>query len=69
MQQGFDLYADIWSLGCTVFEMLTGYPPFYENNDSQWTIMHKIAGTTALPYLPDEKYSEEARDFVYSCMR
>lgn len=74
-QNGIDFYSDIWSFGATVYEMLVGYPPFFDTKGNQFKIMHKIAATKILPVFPqvenegEIEISEIAKDFVYSCMR
>ena len=33
-QQGYDETVDWWSVGCILFEMLVGYPPFFSDEPS-----------------------------------
>jgi len=56
--------ADIWSLGCTVYEMCTGNPPWKEFNPL--AAMNHIAHSEKLPKFP-ENVSEELLSFMKVC--
>ncbi|KAG2454465.1 hypothetical protein HYH02_001484 [Chlamydomonas schloesseri] len=64
---GYGRRADIWSLGCTVIEMLTGAHP-WPHLDNQWTAMFTIAKTEEGPPRP-KGISEEARRFLDKCLQ
>lgn len=55
--------TDIWSLGCTVVELLTGHPPYYEK--PQMATAFAIV-TEDQPPIPDG-ISESAVDFLHLC--
>ena len=55
--------CDIWSLGCTVIELLTGKPPYFELNP--FTAMIKIVYEESPP-LPDG-ISADMADFLKKC--
>ncbi|EGR31829.1 protein kinase domain protein [Ichthyophthirius multifiliis] len=65
-QQNFGRYSDIWSLGCTVIEMLTGKPPFY-NLGNAFATMFKIAQDNESPPLPNN-VSDICKDFLQKCL-
>ena len=65
-QIGHGRQADIWSVGCTVIEMLTGKPPFYEFKTHVAAMFH-IATTTDYPNIPND-LSDEAIDFIHLCL-
>ncbi|KAG9158755.1 hypothetical protein Leryth_013659 [Lithospermum erythrorhizon] len=58
------LAIDIWSLGCTVIEMLTGKPPWSEYEAA--AAMFKVLQEN--PPLPDD-LSDECQDFLHCCFR
>jgi len=64
----YSVQSDIWSLGLTIIECAMGrypYPPeTYSNIFSQLSAI--VDG--APPDLPEEGYSEAARDFVRGCL-
>ncbi|KAJ0085098.1 hypothetical protein Patl1_08435 [Pistacia atlantica] len=63
--QGYGLPADIWSLGCTVLEMLTRQLPYHPLECMQ--ALFRI-GRGLPPPIPDI-LSTDARDFVAQCLR
>ncbi|KAF8159453.1 hypothetical protein B0H34DRAFT_673825 [Crassisporium funariophilum] len=56
--------SDIWSLGCTVIELLTGRPPYAEIANSM-SVMFRIV-EDAMPPLP-EGCSDLLQDFLQQC--
>ncbi|KAK9217210.1 hypothetical protein WN943_005835 [Citrus x changshan-huyou] len=62
---GYGLSADIWSLGCTVLEMLTHQPPYSHLEDMQ--ALFRI-GRGKLPSVPNS-LSRDARDFILKCLQ
>ncbi|XP_062099190.1 mitogen-activated protein kinase kinase kinase 1-like [Humulus lupulus] len=62
---GYGLPADIWSLGCTVLEMLTQKIPY---SDLEWMQALFKIGKGVPPTVPDS-LSEEARDFIFKCLQ
>ncbi|KAI4296277.1 hypothetical protein L6164_036248 [Bauhinia variegata] len=63
--RGYGLAADIWSLGCTVLEMLTQRPPYSHLEGMQ--ALFRI-GRGELPEVPDS-LSKDARDFICECLQ
>ncbi|KAG5384406.1 hypothetical protein IGI04_035876 [Brassica rapa subsp. trilocularis] len=63
---GYGSSADIWSLGCTVLEMLTGQIP-YCDLENPVQALYRI-GRGVLPDIPDT-LSLDGRDFITECLK
>ncbi|XP_016061729.1 PREDICTED: mitogen-activated protein kinase kinase kinase 19 isoform X5 [Miniopterus natalensis] len=65
-ESGYGRKSDIWSVGCTVFEMATGKPPL-ASMDRMAAMFYIGAHRGLMPPLP-ERFSENAADFVRVCL-
>ena len=61
--EGYGKEVDIWSYGCTVYEMATGNPP---NATIRQGNLHTVL--TKAPRLEGGDYSQELRDFIAFCL-
>ncbi|XP_071695443.1 mitogen-activated protein kinase kinase kinase 1-like [Rutidosis leptorrhynchoides] len=65
IRTNYGLAADIWSLGCTVLEMLTRRIPYYPLDEMQALV--KIA--MGIPPEIPNTLSAKAQDFVHKCLQ
>ncbi|XP_077926838.1 mitogen-activated protein kinase kinase kinase 19 isoform X5 [Halichoerus grypus] len=65
-ESGYGRKSDIWSIGCTVFEMATGKPPL-ASMDRMAAMFYIGAHRGLMPPLPGH-FSENAADFVRVCL-
>ncbi|KAK0542853.1 Protein kinase of the Mitotic Exit Network [Tilletia horrida] len=63
--QGASTASDIWSLGCTIIEMLTGKPPYHDHNGL--SAMYRIVEDDCPPIPPN--VSDPLRDFLRLCFQ
>lgn len=58
--------ADIWALGCTVLEMVTGKPA-WKDGSNIFKLLIRIGVGEELPEIPNE-LSEDGKDFLRKCL-
>jgi len=54
--------ADVWSLGCVIYELCNLISPFYERNSSLYQLFNKIKSGTFAPV--DPSYGPEMHELV-----
>ncbi|CAD6900094.1 unnamed protein product [Tilletia controversa] len=65
--KSYDQSADVWSLGITIYEMVTGNPPYADDGDQNMTLMRIAKGKP--PRLPaDMTFTPAMRDFIAACL-
>jgi cell cycle protein kinase DBF2 len=68
----YDHTVDYWSLGCMLFEMLIGYPPFAgQTPDDTWLNLRNWKKVLVRPSFDDEEFNllDNAWGFITRCIR
>ena len=63
-----DTSADIWSLGCTVLEMVTGKPAWSEVDGGSYAVLFALACTESMPVVSADLPADVA-SFIHCCLR
>ncbi|XP_028755245.1 mitogen-activated protein kinase kinase kinase 18-like [Neltuma alba] len=64
-QQGFP--ADVWALGCSVLEMITGKAPWHDISDPV-SVLYRVGFSGEVPEIPSF-LSEQGKDFLTMCLK
>ena len=59
--------CDIWSMGCTIIELITGIPPYFSHPQPALLALIKIKSGEKPPY--PSNISAELNDFLNCCFR
>eukprot|EP01064_Diplonema_japonicum_P014779 TRINITY_DN22493_c0_g1_i1.p1 TRINITY_DN22493_c0_g1~~TRINITY_DN22493_c0_g1_i1.p1 ORF type:complete len:870 (+),score=210.52 TRINITY_DN22493_c0_g1_i1:208-2817(+) len=62
----YDTKVDVWSVGCTIVEMVTGSPPWSSQHENMWAAIFHIAQSTEPPPLPSD-LQKQIRNFLIRC--
>mmetsp|Transcript_49188 Transcript_49188/g.76779 ORF Transcript_49188/g.76779 Transcript_49188/m.76779 type:complete len:241 (+) Transcript_49188:1619-2341(+) len=65
MQKAYNESVDVWALGCTVFEMVEGEPPYF--NETVFGALHKMSKFGVPPISAPQAWSEDLKDFFDKC--
>lgn len=64
LHQEYEPYSDIWAVGCTVLQMITGKPAWKCDSETEaCAVLYRIGFTEKVPKIPNW-VSEEGRDFL-----